>query len=241
MVNNCSSKNNKATQIAGESFKLNYRLKDLCKLTLNHENNYVFYYILKSVKNINHSLVQIGTGPNIEGEVISLCTCKHKNRTSENIKEGSWIAGISNKENGNFLFYLMKIQKTFQNQKNLYEYYLKNNLYKSIKIKDANKNNYGDLFIPLRNIKDPYNPLNYTFNNKEHCHFEGNEWYDDIMKYELNVFGKKYLKEHKLLLGNSSLSFVWTKGDLKYDNELTLKRQNPLISLHDFLNLFKQL
>ncbi len=69
-----------------------------------------------------------GSEPNLDGGRITLCTCKHKMRTSpvfvaDGSKSRIWIAGFSSSKGGeeNWLFCLMKVDEAFDDQCGIYE------------------------------------------------------------------------------------------------------------------------
>jgi hypothetical protein len=53
----------------------------------------VYAYIMSSVVLDGDNLLQTGTGPNFQGGYITLCTCKHRMRTSlpRNEWVGKWV------------------------------------------------------------------------------------------------------------------------------------------------------
>ena len=57
----------------------------------------VYGYVMSSVKLNGKLLRQTGTGPNFQGGCVTLCTCKHRMRTSLPSKEwaNKWIAGFT--------------------------------------------------------------------------------------------------------------------------------------------------
>jgi hypothetical protein len=74
------------------------------------------------------ALEHTGSGPNIAGGRITLCTCKRKMRTSPVFLDAAlrsriWIAGFSRSilDGKNWLFYLMKVGETFDSQREIYK------------------------------------------------------------------------------------------------------------------------
>src|SRR6185312_15613746 len=55
----------------------------------------VYCYILTSVKYFDSRFVQTGSGPNFQGGLLTLCTCKGLMRTGRDLDawRGIWIAG----------------------------------------------------------------------------------------------------------------------------------------------------
>ena len=95
------------------------------KMCREKEDVYCYCYVIASVENRNGKFVQTGSGPNFQGGMITLCTCKHFMRTfmeADNWK-GKWIAGFSGLptgENKNVLLYLMKVENAFDSQMSLW-------------------------------------------------------------------------------------------------------------------------
>ena len=65
------------------------KLHDNSSLSLNtlrdivgSEGTLVYCYVVDSVKNEGGRFVQRGSGPNFQGDMVTLCTCKHHMRTS---------------------------------------------------------------------------------------------------------------------------------------------------------------
>ena len=74
-------------------------------------------------------LEHTGSGPNMAGGRITLCTCKHRMRSSpvfwdDDLKSNIWIAGFSSSsfDGKNWLYYLMKVDQKFDSQRAIYEY-----------------------------------------------------------------------------------------------------------------------
>lgn len=86
----------------------------------------VYSYVIKTVNNVAGRFVQTGSAPNFQGGVITLCTCKHKDRAyaprsgcrgpdkSEPWK-GIWLAGICGPAafSPRGLVYLMLVEQVF--------------------------------------------------------------------------------------------------------------------------------
>jgi hypothetical protein len=87
----------------------------------------VYGYIMTSVENRGGSLFQAGTAPNFQGDRITLCTCKHKDRCSPPpigkrgpcLLEpwwGVWVAGLCSRTQcqPRALFYLMLVNGSYE-------------------------------------------------------------------------------------------------------------------------------
>jgi hypothetical protein len=197
----------------------------------------VYSYIVDTVKNHEGDFVQKGSAPNFQGDVISLCTCKHYMRTFRTIDkwcDNIWIAGFTGKKEGkgkNALIYLMKVKIAFKSYCDLW---FSENLPDAVKkAKLAHKDKFGDIFKPKSKLinKNVFNPHNYRPPIQNHVHANPknpNNWHKDI-NYEKGVSGRKAA----LLIGDTQYSFLWDepklfhscplhRGQRKYDLNLLL-------------------
>lgn len=200
-----------------------YILKDLLNRLSNQiDNNEVRVYTVastwfdKNAKIITHK----GSGPNLEGGLATLCTCKHSMRQGQNINDwkGKWILGVTSRDkthgfNGeHYLLYLMKVERTFESHKILYQYLHQNNP-TALQIKNAANNPLGDIFEPSTSCVDPLDPRQYKFPHKDHSHGHeaGEEW-------EWDISNKTPTKRTAipLLLGDINNTFVWQKPVIKF-------------------------
>ena len=154
-----------------------------------------------------------GCGPNLEGGLATLYTCKRSMRQgqSSDYWKGKWILGVTSRaENKNinrkhYLLYLMKVEKAFDSYKDLHQH-LKQNNPSALQAKNANKNLFGDIYQPKADCTDPLDPKQYISPPDNHSH-GGDEWKLDI-SYELP--STKRLPT-PLLLGDVNNTFVWQK------------------------------
>jgi hypothetical protein len=161
------------------------------KRAVNQEDATVYCYVIKSVKNDNGSFRQQGCGPNWQGGLITLCTCKHYMRTLKKAEDwnGKWIAGFTTINDGNSrkdgsnrrnaLVYLMKVKVAFESHHDLW-YALPA---KTRMAKNAHKkgNILGDVFRPKGKLKDSdkYAPSSYYSPCGSHVHAEKDRWHKD--------------------------------------------------------------
>lgn len=231
----------KTNQIISENFDKNLNFHDLKDKLKNSLNDLIYLYVLTTTSYQKNKLTQKGSAPNLEGGIITLCTCKHRMRTYPDVTKGVWIAGITNKYTGpnskneqragNLLFYLFKIDKYFESQYDLYNY-LKNKESEAFKKKSAEQNTFGDLYTPLRNISEKHNPENYIPVNEDHVHFR-----DEIWKYDIEKYNNK---NHKLLLGHRGRenNFVWDEPKIRLSYNVSITQGVRKLYLKDFLKLF---
>jgi hypothetical protein len=181
----------------------------------------VYSYIVRTVKRTDGHFIQIGSAPNFQGGVISLCTCKHYMRTFLDWKSWphKWIAGFSGKKEGygeNALIYLMKVDFASNSFSELWKSKKVSNL--GIKAKLANKEKFGDIFQPKKNQKDEFDPLHYKPPVQSHVHNKRKgclyAWHSDICY--------RGVKDRKpaLLFGDPKFSFLWDHPMLFRSGEL---------------------
>lgn len=228
---NCSKTITKSKQTISSKFLINYNSTQLHKKIKDYLNDPVYYYIIKSVALENNKFVQKGSGPNFEGDFITLCTCKHYMRTFPKIDNGIWIAGITSKnigsKFGNYIFYLARIKKTFNSQYELWKYFKKHDS-NTLQVKSSVNNPLGDIFIPKnKTIRDEFNPNEYKNPIEGHSH--QNNWSDDIKV--------RYKKPSKLLVFDPELSFVWNNPVIKLKPHKLTQGQRRKNTINEFLKM----
>jgi hypothetical protein len=177
----------------------------------------VYCYVIATIKNSNGHFLQTGSAPNFQGDLISLCTCKHFMRTFMDTEdwEGKWIAGFSGVAAGNgnnVLVYIMKVGHAFKSQQSLWFSDEISEEAKQAKI--AQVSQFGDIYEPLNEISDPFAILSYKNPVKNHVHAENNGWHKDI-----NYEGCKGRKA-ALLVGDKDYSFLWDEPLIYYKESL---------------------
>ena len=124
-------------------------------------------------------------------------------RTYPDIKENTWIAGITRKYYksniaNNSLFYLAQIKNVY----NDYNELITSLPQKVIKYKSVITNQLGDIYIPLNGYKNLHSIKYYHTPIKGHSHYDN--WEEDVGLYRNNN-----LKIHKLMVFERSNSFIW--------------------------------
>src|SRR5262249_56622494 len=84
-------------------------------------NDGAYSYVVRTVE-WNHETVtfeQHGSAPNFQGDVLTLCTCKHQMRASRAAEDwrGVWLAGFTSRtilDGQHWLFYLARIQSAHE-------------------------------------------------------------------------------------------------------------------------------
>jgi len=187
------------------------------------ESDAVYAYIMSSVVLDGDNLLQTGTGPNFQGGYITLCTCKHRMRTTLPVEEwpGTWVAGFTSVECGgrHWLFYLGKVKEAYESQSELWHSDALSA--KTRRAKSAKNSRLGDLYEPKGELDSVgrYDPEQYHLPISRHSHHKNacdNNWRFDIdySRKKLNVKAKR---QPSLLLLDPEFSFLWRKPLLYVD------------------------
>lgn len=175
----------------------------------------VYSYVIASMRKHDGAFVQTGCGPNFQGGLITLCTCKHRMRTFMEPDQwnGIWIAGFTSLPTGdgtNFLIYLMRVARAFESQRDLWFSPAIPAVVKQIKA--AHRNRLGDLYRPRRKGIAPWNPDEYVPPCQNHCHAQG--WARDI------VYEGVGARHAALLVGDPHQSSLWNRPMIYYAGQL---------------------
>jgi hypothetical protein len=197
---------------------LNLSLDGLCQ-KIGGTPAIVYSYIVKTVKNHEDHFIQKGSAPNFQGDLITLCTCKHRMRTSLHDMlewKDKWIAGFTGVEAGNgsnALVYLMKVSYTFESYYVLWN--SKEISMETKKAKAAHLHKCGDIYEPKDAPVDPFDCQSYEPPCEKHSHYKDYKWHNDI-DYEKGYKGRKPV----LLAGDTDYSFLWIKPKIVYNDRL---------------------
>jgi len=228
---------------------MNLPLRELKKRIndINTDETEIFMYVMTSVKMKDGEFKQEGSGPNFEGDIITLCTCMYKNRAGGNIEKwkNRWVAGFTsitlnlNEEKNSYMFYLMKVKDAYSSQKKIWDSFSSQERIRNKK--NSRYNKLGDIYQPKPNLKDEYKPQDYYKPISVHSHMfdifdeEKNKnipwWHYDI--------DKSYWKNNKrpsMLVGNPEYSFLWSKPLILKDESLNYTRTKTAKSMREFLS-----
>jgi hypothetical protein len=177
----------------------------------------VYSYVVRTVK-LDHesaTLEQHGSAPNFQGDLLTLCTCKHQMRASQSVEgwRGIWLAGVTSRtihEGKHWLFYLAKIESAFDSHSDLWT----GMKAASRKAKAANVNYLGDLFqpkTPIPTADERFSPNRYV---SPHLHAHRwrdedgwhNGWHNDISYHLADKFGHP-----PLLVADPRRTFIWSE------------------------------
>lgn len=177
----------------------------------------VYAYIMSSVVLDGGNLAQTGTGPNFQDGYITLCTCKHRMRTSLSVDEwpGKWVAGFTSVKCGgrHWLFYLATVKEAYESQSELWH---SDALPEETRqAKSARYCRLGDLYEPKSEL-DPvgrFDPDQYHMPASRHSHHKhvcDDNWRFDI-DYSRKKLKVKAKRQPSLLVCDPEFSFLWRK------------------------------
>jgi hypothetical protein len=173
----------------------------------------VYCYIVVTVERRDGELAQTGSGPNFQGGLLTLCTCKRSMRASKAQTDEwnhTWIAGLTGAHvggpTGNYLFFVTRIAHTFASQRDLW-LWLTAHSPASTAEKASDHHRLGDLYRPkdLDGIPfDPYDPDAYVPPRRDHPHALDGSWRKDIA---YQAFGRW----PALLAGAPEDTYLWSE------------------------------
>ncbi len=172
------------------------------------EPTVAYCYVVDTIKNEGGRLVQRGSGPNFQGGVVTLCTCKHRMRTALSPQdwEGKWVAGFTGVGAGggrNALAYLIRVGHAFESHHDLW--------YSGVlppetkRAKSATSNTLGDLFEPVDESSDPFDYRGYRPPHEAHPHAPNNAWHGDVDRTGFRG------RRAALLVGDSERAHLWER------------------------------
>ena len=179
-----------------------------------------YSYIVTTVKIVNacgadedsKRFEQFGSGPNFQGDRLTLCTCKHQMRASRSANDWQnvWVAGFTSRSSfggKHWLVYLAQIQRGYESHCSLW-----NSLTKETRHSKAADENYlGDVFKPKdSNVsgRSQFLPSHYVV-PEVHVHRQkpGHRgWRNDISYRHSKRFG-----DPALLVAKPRKTFLWDK------------------------------
>jgi hypothetical protein len=192
------------------------------------DTSFVYCYVVATIKQAGGNFYQTGSGPNFQGDLVTLCTCKRYMRTfldSESWK-GKWIAGFTGQKAGegkNRLVYLMRVEQTYVSHYGLW--HSETIPLKAKNVKLTRWNNLGDVYQPKEEAAENYfNVRNYFPPVETHTHHKNDEWHRDI-----NYSGMKG-RRAVLLVGDIQNSFLWSKPLITFVSKLHRGQKKYLLS-----------
>ena len=148
---------------------------------------------------------QWGSGPNFQGGLVTLCTCKGQMRAGKAAGDwcGTWVAGFTSRtihEGRTWLFYLARVQQPLPSQFDLWNYLTP----EAQRAKSASLNRQGDAYVPVAGWDgtERFGAANYETPNENHVH--RGFWKDDINKMY-------YGRQPYLFVFDPNMSFLWER------------------------------
>jgi hypothetical protein len=184
-------------------------------------NNKAYSYIVTTVtfNSTTSHFEQHGSGPNFQGGVLTLCTCKRQMRARLDATDwrGKWVAGFTSRtihEGKHWLFYLMQVEVAYDSHSDLW-----NALPETVRdAKAAHKHFLGDVFVPkTTNLTGDsrFDPSRYHCPSR-HAHIKPKDpiyWHNDINYQHAARTGR----QPPLLVAEPSLTYIWKEPMLYLD------------------------
>ncbi len=181
-----------------------------------------YSYVLTTVRlNSDQSAFeQHGSGPNFQGDLLTLCTCKHQMRASRSSDDwnGVWLAGFTSRtirDGRHWLFYLAQIQSAHESHADLWD----SLSHTCRKAKAADAHFLGDIFRPLKPAPvehDRFFPSRYVA-PEYHAHRQSpgdTGWRNDI-RYK----HAKRFRNPPLLTADPKRTFLWKEPIIYLDQK----------------------
>ena len=205
---------------------LNLRPETLTERLATFRQSTVYSYVVDTVEYHQGRLYQAGSGPNFQGDIITLCSCKHLMRTylKPEAWKGVWIAGFtgSTELGSNKLFYLMKISQAFESH---CEFWLSDSIPEEAKTaKASHLDKFGDIYQPEKTSGRPYFYWHYFGPCRNHVHCELGDWKKDI------DYKDRHGRRSALLAGDREYSFLWDRPVIESPFKIRRGQKKSVIS-----------
>ena len=181
-----------------------------------------YSYVLKTVQlhSDGPTFEQHGSGPNFQGDILTLCTCKHQMRASRSTSEWKsvWLAGFTSRtiyDGKHWLFYLAQVQSAHESHTDLW-----NSLpHTCRKAKAADAHFLGDIFRPLKPAPvehERFFPSRYVV-PEYHAHRQSpgdTGWRNDIRYKHAKRYGNP-----PMLVADPKRTFLWNEPMIYLDQK----------------------
>jgi hypothetical protein len=176
-----------------------------------------YSYVVETVKwgRETATFEQHGSAPNFQGDVLTLCTCKHQMRAGRAAGDwrGVWLAGFTSRtllDGKHWLFYLAEIGSAYESHADLWT---------SIeadcrKAKAAHTHYLGDVFEP----KSPtpkadarFSPLRYVPPHLHAHRWQDEEGWHDGWQNDINYHLADRYRHPPLLVADPRRTFLWNE------------------------------
>jgi putative DNA base modification enzyme with NMAD domain len=208
-----------------------------------HEAGEVYAYVVRTAQldpDDPSAVRQVGSAPNFQGGLLTLCTCKHSMRAGRKPENwpGTWVAGFSSGQGGQpqKLFYLMRVERAF-----ISHYEMWNQLPPAVReAKSMRRSHLGDLCEPKSTLCDHdrpqvFDPSNYYPPRPDHSHANG--WENDLDHSKQDKFNRPTA----LLMGDPERSYLWSRPILTVRGQPFTQGCCKFSTLGQFLQCIKEL
>lgn len=201
---------------------LGQRLSEL-KSQIGRVQDKAYSYVVRTLDLEGQTFQQYASAPNFQGDVLTLCTCKHQMRASRSAEDwqGVWIAGFTSRtihHGRHWLFYLAQIEIAYESHADLWH----GMRAASRNAKAAHRHFLGDVFrpkTPLPTGNARFTPSRYV-SPTHHSHrwrdADGwhNGWYNDIKYCNAEKYGNP-----ALLVADPRRTFLWDVPRIYFDDD----------------------
>jgi hypothetical protein len=174
-----------------------------------------YSYVVRTVRWDHETATfrQHGSAPNFQGDVLTLCTCKHQMRATQAAWPGVWLAGVTSRtihDGKHWLFYLAKIETAYESHADIWNGMGAG----SRNAKAAHLHFLGDIFkpkTPLPTADARFSPPRYVSPHL-HAHRWRDEdgwhdgWHNDISYHLAHKYGHP-----PLLVADPRRTFLWNE------------------------------
>ncbi len=204
-----------------------------------------YSYVVRTVKlkkgQETTTFEQRGSAPNFQGNVLTLCTCKHQMRSrypADQWQDDVWIAGFTSRtiyDEKHWLFYLAKVKSAYESHTDLWTRMKAD----SRKEKAAHLDYFGDLFKPR--TPEPtgdavYSPRRYVM-PENHAHRQYRN--PDVWKKDINYQHAVTSRHAPLLVADPHLTFLWEEPMIYFARKKHCRDYHTWSSLQELLGLLR--
>jgi hypothetical protein len=198
-----------------------------------------YSYVVSTVT-LNHAtnFEQTGSAPNFQGDVLTLCTCKHQMRSRLSIQEWEddvWLAGFTSRtihDGRHWLFFLAKVETAYESHSDLWNDV--DAVYR--REKAAHLHYLGDLFKPTTpkpTGHSRFSPSRYLMpSDHAHRQYPSDEgWKNDIHYWNASI------RHPPLLVTGQRLTFLWEEPMIYFARKKHCRDYHKWASLQQLMVL----
>jgi hypothetical protein len=202
-----------------------------------------YSYVVRTVSlNEATNFDQSGSAPNFQGDVLTLCTCKHQMRSRLSVQEWEddvWLAGFTSRtihDGRHWLFFLAKVETAYESHSDLW-----NDVDADYRREKAAHLNYlGDLFKPTR--PKPIGLARFSAGRylmpSAHAHrrYPG----DDGWKHDINYRHAVTSNHAPLLVADPRLTFLWEEPMIYFASKKHCRDYHTWSSLQELMDMLRK-